>query len=675
MSTKSADVPVLVAGGGIGGLAAALALTRQGFAVKVLEQAPQLGEIGAGIQLGPNAFAAFDALGIGEKARGRAVYTDEMVMHDALDETLVGRIPTGEAFRQRFGNPYAVIHRADVHMSLLEGAQESDRIEVLTSTTVQRVDQDDEGVTVHDTTGGKHRGIALIGADGVKSAVRRQYVGDDARVSGHVVYRAVVDKKDFPKDLQWNAASIWVGPNCHLVHYPLRGGEQYNVVVTFHSREQEEWSVREGSREEVQSYFEGICARARQLIDLPKSWKRWATADREPIGQWTYGRATLLGDAAHPTLQYLAQGACMALEDGVTLGEALRVHGGDFGRAFAHYERSRIARTARIVLSAREMGRIFHAKGVERLVRNELWKDRTPERFYDAMEWLYGWRVENCLAAMMPPTTFPCTGDNTMQELGRLEDLPRITAQQLTRLNLVPLWPNLRAVLPPAKPVPKTRATHWSYETLRPLLLKAGELTPIEKAERRVLVLANPGHGLENMQASAAIYLGMQLLLPGEWAPAHRHTPNAVRMVVEGEGAWTTVNGEKCPMSRGDLILTPTGLWHEHGHDGATPVVWLDVLDLPLVYYMEASYHIDGERQAVKPGRGDRAYARGGVVPTVLVPASRTKPTRCCATPGRKRVPHSRHWPPTNRTWRRCRSPTSIPRPAVTHRTSLAITR
>ena len=399
MNRISDDVPVLVAGGGIGGLAAALALTRQGFAVKVLEQGPQLGEIGAGIQLGPNGFAAFDALGIGEKARGRAVYTDEMVMHDALDETLIGRIPTGEAFRQRFGNPYAVIHRADVHKSLLEGAQESDRIEVLTSTTVQRVDQDDDGVTVHDTGGGKHRGIALIGADGVKSAVRRQYVGDDARVSGHVVYRAVVDKKDFPVDLQWNAASIWVGPNCHLVHYPLRGGEQYNVVVTFHSREQEEWSVREGSREEVQSYFEGICARARQLIDLPKSWKRWATADREPIGQWTYGRATLLGDAAHPTLQYLAQGACMAMEDGVTLGEALRVHDGDFGRAFAHYERSRIARTARIVLSAREMGRIFHAKGVERLVRNELWKGRTPERYYDAMEWLYSWRVENCLAA------------------------------------------------------------------------------------------------------------------------------------------------------------------------------------------------------------------------------------------------------------------------------------
>ena len=393
------QLPVIVAGGGIGGLAAALALVRQGFSVKVLEQAPEIGEIGAGIQLGPNAFHAFDALGIGEKARGRAVYTDEMVMHDAIDGSLVGRIPTGEAFRQRFGNPYAVIHRVDVHKSLLEGAQETGRVEFLTSTQVQRVEQDADSVTVFDQHGTAHRGLAVIGADGVKSVVRQQYVGDAARVTGHVVYRAVIDKKDFPADLQWNAAAIWVGPNCHLVHYPLRGGEQYNVVVTFHSRNPEEWGVTEGSLEEVQSYFQGICPQARQLIDLPKSWKRWATADREPIGQWSFGRATLLGDAAHPTTQYMAQGACMAMEDGVTLGEALRVNQNDFIKAFDLYQRSRVARTARIVLSSREMGRIYHAKGVERLVRNDLWKGRTPERFYDAMEWLYGWNVGNCLAA------------------------------------------------------------------------------------------------------------------------------------------------------------------------------------------------------------------------------------------------------------------------------------
>lgn len=203
-----------------------------------------------------------------------------------------------------------------------------------------------------------------------------------------------------------------------------------------------------------------------------------------------------------------------------------------------------------------------------------------------------------------------------MNDLGRLEDLPADYLAELAAQNLVPLWPNLRAVLPPGKPRPNTRATHWPYAALRPLLLKAGELTPIEKAERRVLVLANPGHGLEKMQASAAMYLGMQLLLPGEWAPSHRHTPNAVRMVVEGEGAWSTVDGEQCSMLRGDLILTPTGLWHEHGHDGDQPVVWLDVLDLPLVYYMEASYHVNAGRQTVLPTHGERAYARGGLVPT-----------------------------------------------------------
>ncbi len=391
-------LPVIVAGGGIGGLAAALALVRQGFRVKVLEQAHEIGEIGAGIQLGPNAFHAFDALGVGDRARSRSVFTDYMVMHDAIDEYQVGMIPTGEAFRQRFGNPYAVIHRVDVHLSLLEGAQETGRVEFLTSTRVERVEQDAEGVTVIDQNGKAHRGVALIGADGVKSMVRQQYVNDPPRVTGHVVYRSVIDKKDFPRDLQWNAASIWVGPNCHLVHYPLRGGEQYNVVVTFHSRNVEEWGVTEGSPEEVQSYFQGICPRARQLIDLPKQWKRWATADREPIGQWSFGRVTLLGDAAHPTTQYMAQGACMALEDAVTLGEALRVHNNDFAKAFDLYQRSRIARTARIVLSSREMGRLYHAKGVERLVRNDLWRGRTPERFYDAMEWLYGWNVGNCLA-------------------------------------------------------------------------------------------------------------------------------------------------------------------------------------------------------------------------------------------------------------------------------------
>ncbi|MCM2340196.1 3-hydroxybenzoate 6-monooxygenase [Rhodoferax sp.] len=397
MSDKQENLPVLVAGGGIGGLAAALALVRQGFRVQVFEQAPEIGEIGAGIQLGPNAFHAFDALGVGDKTRSRSVFTDYMVMHDAIDAYQVGKIETGEAFRKRFGNPYAVIHRVDIHKSLLEGAVETGKVEFFTNTRIEKVEQDADSVTLTDQNGKQWKGVVVIGADGGKSVVRKQYVNDPPRVTGHVVYRAVVDKAEFPKDLQWNAASLWAGPNCHLVHYPLRGGEQYNIVVTFHSREKEEWGVTDGSKEEVESYFQGICPQARQLIELPKTWKRWATADREPIAQWSFGRATILGDAAHPTTQYMAQGACMALEDAVTLGEALRVTGNDWVKALDLYQRSRITRTGRIVLSGREMGRLYHAKGVERQIRNSLWKGRTQERFYDAIEWLYGWNVTNCL--------------------------------------------------------------------------------------------------------------------------------------------------------------------------------------------------------------------------------------------------------------------------------------
>jgi len=389
--------PILVAGGGIGGLAAALALARNGFAVKVLEQAKTLGEIGAGIQLGPNAFSAFDALGIGERVRGKAVYIDQLMMMDATDESEVACMPVGEAFRARFGNPYAVSHRADLHTALLEGVKATGNIELATSTSVERVEQDAHGVAAIDGRGEAHRGAALVGCDGVKSNVRAQLVGDPVRVTGHVVYRAVADAAEFPQDLKYNAPCLWAGPDCHLVHYPLRGGEQYNVVVTFHSRKQEEWGVTEGSRDEVMSYFTGIAPRPRRLLDLPKSWRRWATADREPIGHWSRARVTLLGDAAHPMMQYLAQGACMALEDAVTLGEALAAAGGDIEAGFAMYEKARVARTARVVLMTREMGRIYHAKGVERLVRNDLWRGRTPERYYDAVEWLYGWRVENCL--------------------------------------------------------------------------------------------------------------------------------------------------------------------------------------------------------------------------------------------------------------------------------------
>lgn len=204
-----------------------------------------------------------------------------------------------------------------------------------------------------------------------------------------------------------------------------------------------------------------------------------------------------------------------------------------------------------------------------------------------------------------------------MAELGTLEELPQDYRDDLTKHNLLPLWPNLRAKVPPGKPIRHSEPVLWRYDDVRPLLLKAGELTPIEKAERRVLALANPGLGLSNMMATPSIYIGMQLINPGETAPNHKHTPSAIRCVVEGSGGFTTVQGEKCPMEKGDLILTPAGMWHEHGHEGKGPVIWMDALDLPLVYYLEASYSVEGPSQPLRnaPDSSQTRYRRAGLVP------------------------------------------------------------
>ena len=223
MNTARADSAarqsVIVVGGGIGGLAAALALTRQGVAVQLLEQASRIGEIGAGIQLGPNAFAALDALGVGRAARERAVFTDHIIMMDAVDAREVVRIDTGEDFRARFGGPYAVIHRADIHLSILEAVRQDPLIRFHTSTQIADVSQQGRRVDVVDTQGRRYQADAVIGADGVKSVIRQRMVGDPVRVTGHVVYRAVVERDNMPEELRINAPVLWAGPHCHLVHY------------------------------------------------------------------------------------------------------------------------------------------------------------------------------------------------------------------------------------------------------------------------------------------------------------------------------------------------------------------------------------------------------------------------------------------------------------------------
>jgi len=205
-----------------------------------------------------------------------------------------------------------------------------------------------------------------------------------------------------------------------------------------------------------------------------------------------------------------------------------------------------------------------------------------------------------------------------MAELAKLEDLPQDYRVALSAAGVAPLWPMMRNVLPHGAPNPATRPGHWRYAALRPLLLRAGDLTPVEKAERRVLVLSDPGRGVGAMQATSTIYLGMQLLKPGEIAPAHVHTPSAVRVMVEGEGAITVVGGETLPMQPGDLVLTPGGEWHDHAHEGQGPVIWLDVLDLPVFVYLEGSYAREGPLQSRRnrPDAARAEYAAPGMVPS-----------------------------------------------------------
>jgi gentisate 1,2-dioxygenase len=206
------------------------------------------------------------------------------------------------------------------------------------------------------------------------------------------------------------------------------------------------------------------------------------------------------------------------------------------------------------------------------------------------------------------------------QRLGTLEELPADYREAMTAAGVAPLWPMMRNLLPHGKPAPATRPGHWPYAQVRPLLLRAGELTPVEKAERRVLVLSDPGRGAGAMMATPSIYVGMQLLLPGEAAPAHRHTPSAARIIVEGTGGFTVVDGEKLPMQEGDLVLTPGGQWHDHGHEGSAPVIWLDALDLPLFAYLEGSYAVEGQLQARRnrPDASEVEFVAAGLAPSAM---------------------------------------------------------
>jgi salicylate hydroxylase len=384
------DLPVLIAGGGIGGLAAALALARKGHSVHVLESAADFREVGAGIQLGPNVFRMFELLGLTEAINACAVFPENLIMRDGLSGEEVTRIPLGAGFRARFRYPYAVIHRPDLLQAILDAVRLRPEVRLSNTVKVTGFEETGDRVVVMSEDGTSYEGTALIGADGLWSKVRGQMLGEGKpRVSGHIAYRAVLPTPEVPMHLRSNNVVLWAGPKTHLVTYPLRRGELYNLVVVFHSNRYEEGWDTYGDPEELRERFRGQRPEVLEFMSMVNAWKMWVLCDRDPISQWSRGRVTLLGDAAHPMLQYLAQGGCMAIEDAVVLTDQVQATNGDFAAAFRAYQKLRYLRTTRVQLTARMYGDIYHATDAVRDLRRQLLAGRTPEQAYNGVAWLY----------------------------------------------------------------------------------------------------------------------------------------------------------------------------------------------------------------------------------------------------------------------------------------------
>lgn len=382
---------LVIAGGGIGGLATALATARNGNKVVVLERQPEFSEVGAGIQIAPNAFRALDRLGVGEEVRERSVFVDELRLMDAVDGGLILRMDLRGEFRGRFGSPYAVVHRSDVYEPLLRACQRAESITLRCGCPVQRYERDGMGVAVVLESGERVSGTALIGADGLRSRIRSQLVGDGSpRVFGHTIYRAVIPIEEVPVELRRNAATLWAGSGFHIVYYPIAGWKSFNVVACIDNGVRQEVVGLPVSRDEVLGIFADVRDEVRALLECGRDWRRWALCDRDPVRSWTDGPVVLLGDSAHPMLPYAAQGAAMALEDAVCLGDVLRDEP-NFVDAFARFSALRAERTGQVQLISRMMGdQIYHPAGGRAAERTAMLAALSQPELLDKIDWLYG---------------------------------------------------------------------------------------------------------------------------------------------------------------------------------------------------------------------------------------------------------------------------------------------
>ena len=412
-----ASAPIIIAGAGIGGLTAALALARKGFRVEIFEREPNLDEIGAGIQLSPNASRVLISLGLADRLTPHIVSPSEIRIETGTGGALA-RIPIGDLAEKSYGAPYWVIHRADLQSVLLDAVHARPEITLALNADLDEFSNTSDGITArgwrdredfseYEPTDGhafEARGLALIGADGLGSIMRHRIFNPssiladtDPRYSGRTAWRASVSSADVAAALRAPIVRLWLGPRAHLVLYPIRSGTATNIVaITSDNRSRTGWAEPNGNPEEVLAHFpESDWSQAiRDLLAVPDIWSRWPLFDRPPIPRWCSGAATLLGDAAHPMLPFLAQGAAMAIEDAAVLADCLHASPNEVERALHRYERRRQPRTARAQRAARRNGLIYHLSGPAAAVRNYILRKMSGEPLLARFDWLYDWRPE-----------------------------------------------------------------------------------------------------------------------------------------------------------------------------------------------------------------------------------------------------------------------------------------
>ena len=383
--------PVLIAGGGIGGLAAAIALAQHGIAARVLERRTEFAETGAGIQLGPNGVRALRGLGVDRLLAPHAATPSDITVHDGAGGTVLARLPLGDWIERRHGAPYWVAHRRDVQAALLARAAELPLVRIDTGFPVARVETLSTSVLVHSETGDAAEGMALIAADGQFSRLRQSHFqSPPLRFSGKTAARTVLDAEAVAGGLDKTCTGVWLAPDAHVVHYPVRAGREIAVVAIIDEDWREEDWGAPADRTRLVAALARFSPRLLKALDHAPDWRRWALFDADPLPSWRRGRVTLLGDAAHPILPFLAQGGAMALEDAVTLADCLQATPTDIEAAFLAYETARSARTARVAAASRRNGRIFHMSGLGALARNAALRSLPGARVMAGYDWLYG---------------------------------------------------------------------------------------------------------------------------------------------------------------------------------------------------------------------------------------------------------------------------------------------